>query len=290
MKPAPFEYFAPSSLEEALDKLAELGYGGKVLAGGQSLIPAMNFRMAQPAALVDMNHVSELFYIKPAPDGGLLIGTMTRTSVVEHDPVVAQKFPFIIENMPHIGHAQIRNRGTFGGAMAHADPAGQLPGAAVALNMRFLIKGKGKERWVNAEEFFIGPFMTVIEPEEMLTEVHLPPLPPRTGTAYQQISRQQGSQAQVGVDTIVTLEDNGRIKAARVVLTCVGEMAIYAREASAMLVGEKPSDALFEAAGETAAQREIDPGTDIHATAEYRRSVSQGLVKRALTAAVDRAK
>ena len=137
MKPAAFDYYAPASLEEALDTLDRLGYDGKVLAGGQSLIPAMNFRMARPTALVDLNKVKELFYITPTNDNGLLIGTMTRDSEVEHSKVVLERASSIVESMPHIAHPQIRNRGTFGGAMAHADPAGQLPGVGLALDAKY---------------------------------------------------------------------------------------------------------------------------------------------------------
>ena len=164
MKPAQFDYYAPASVEEALDTLAELGYDGKVLAGGQSLIAAMNFRMARPAALVDLNNIPELFYIKPTADGGLSIGTMTRVWTVEHDPEVIKRFPLIPEVAHFIGHGQIRRRGSFGGAIAHADPSGQLPGISMVMNAKCLIRGKGKEdRWVDAKDLIIGPFMTVIE-------------------------------------------------------------------------------------------------------------------------------
>src|SRR5512135_272040 len=127
MKPAPFDYYAPRSLDEALDRVAQLGYSGKILAGGQSLVPAMNYRLAQPGALVDLNQVGELFYVRPSADGGLLIGAMTRTGWVEHDPLSAQRAPLLVESIPQIAWTQIRNRGTVGGNVAHADPAGHLP-------------------------------------------------------------------------------------------------------------------------------------------------------------------
>lgn len=133
MKPAPFDYYAPKTVEEALQNLTDLGYSGKVLAGGQSLIPAMNFRMSRPSALVDLNKVEELFYIKPTADGGLAIGTMTRDNMVENDPVIKQHFPIVAETVKYIAHSQIRARGTFGGAIAHADPAAQIPALSVAL-------------------------------------------------------------------------------------------------------------------------------------------------------------
>jgi len=289
MKPAPFDYYAPSSVAEALDHLAELGYSGKVLAGGQSLIPSMNFRLAQPAALVDLNNIKELDYIRTAPDGGLLIGTMTRDSKVEHDPTVAQRAPIVLEAMPHIAHPQIRNRGTFGGAMAHADPAGQLPGLAVALEARFLVKSKTNEYWTKADDFFVGPFATVIQPDEMLVEVALPALPQRSGTSYQQVSRQKGSQALVAVAVFVVLDEKGKCQKANISMLCVGERPILARQAANVLVGQLPIAEAISAAAEIAAKKEIDPGTDIHATQEYRRYVAGVLVQRALNAAFKRA-
>lgn len=288
MKPAPFDYFAPVTVAEALDTLDRLGYDGKVLAGGQSLIAAMNFRMARPAALVDLNNIPDLFFIRPASDGGFLIGTMTRESKVEHDPIIPQKYALIGDAMPHIGHPQIRNRGTFGGCMAHADPAGQLPGVAVALGTRFHVRSKSNDRWVDAQKFFAGPFTTVMEPQEMLVEVTLPALPPRSGSSYQQVSRQRGSQAQLGVAVFVTLDERNRCKDARIVVICVGETPVLAHQACQMLVGQSPSAELYRAAGQMVASKEIDPGTDIHATADYRRHVADVLVRRALASAFER--
>jgi carbon-monoxide dehydrogenase medium subunit len=289
MKPAPFDYYAPSSVPEALDRLAELGYAGKVLAGGQSLIPAMNFRMAQPAALVDLNGIKELDYIRSAPDGGLLIGAMTRDSKVEHDPMVAQRAPIVVEAMPSIAHPQIRNRGTFGGAMAHADPAGQLPGLAVAQEARFLVKSKTNQYWTEADDFFVGPFGTVIQPDEMLVEVALPALPAHSGACYRQVSRQKGSQALVAVAVFVVLDEKGKCQKANISMLCVGERPLLAREAAKVLVGQLPIAEAISAAAHIAATKEIDPGSDIHATQEYRRYVADVLVQRALTEAFKRA-
>jgi carbon-monoxide dehydrogenase medium subunit len=289
MKPVKFDYYAPASVPEALDTLAELGYDGKILAGGQSLIAAMNFRMARPAALVDLNNLPELSYIKPSDDGGLAIGTMTRVYKVEHDPEVAKKFPLLVEVAKYIAHPQIRRRGTFGGAIAHADPAGQLPSIAVAMDANVLIRGKGKERWVRAPELIIGPFMTLIEPDEMLAEVVLPANPPHTGSNYIQVSRQSGGYAQAAVASVVTL-DGDKVKNVRLVLMSVGETPILSQKAVEILVGEKPTAEALKAVAEAAATSEIDPATDLHATADYRRTLIRVLVMRSLAESIARAK
>lgn len=290
MKPAPFEYYAPTTVEEALQNLTDLGYSGKVLAGGQSLIPAMNFRMARPSALVDLNKVSDLFYIKPTADGGLAIGTMTRDSVVEKDPTVKQRFPIVAETMGYIAHPQIRARGTFGGAIAHADPAAQLPAMALALNAKMVIKRKGSERVVSAEDFIVGPFMTVLEPEDMLAEVILPPLPARSAGSYKQVSRQRGGYAQAAAISVVSLDDRNRVKDVRSVLFSVGETPILSKYASKVLVGNEPTEAALADVAAYAAKHECDPGSDLHGTTEYRRQLVEVLVRRSLTEAVQRAK
>jgi carbon-monoxide dehydrogenase medium subunit len=290
MKPVHFDYFAPASVDEALDNLAQLGYDGKVLAGGQSLIAAMNFRMARPAALVDLNNVPELEYIKPTADGGLAIGTMTRVYEVEHSPEVLKRFPLLGEVTKFIAHPQIRRRGTFGGAIAHADPAGQLPSISMVMGMKTLIRGKEKERWVDASDLIIGPFMTVIEPDEMLSEVVIPPLPPRTGAKYVQVSRQNGGYAQSAVASIVTLDEQERCSAVQMVLMSVAEIPILSVKAAEILVGNKGTAKEIEAVAEAVVAGEIDPATDLHATADYRRAITHTLVKRSLTEAFERAR
>lgn len=290
MKPAPFDYYAPRSVEEALQNLTDLGYSGKVLAGGQSLIPAMNFRMSRPSALVDLNNVEDLFYIKPTADGGLAIGAMTRDNVVEYDPTVKQRFPIVAETIKYIAHPQIRARGTFGGAIAHADPAAQIPALSVALNMKMLVKRQGSERWVSAEDFIVGPFMTVLEPEEMLAEVVLPPMAPRSAGSYKQVSRQRGGYAQAATISIVTLDDRNRVKDVRLVLFSVGETPILSQYASKVLVGNDASEAAIAEVAAYAAKNECDPGSDLHGTSSYRRQLVEVLVRRGLTEAVQRAK
>ncbi len=288
MKPVKFDYYAPTSVPQALDTLAELGYDGKVIAGGQSLIAAMNFRMARPAALVDLNGVSELSYIKPAADGGLAIGTMTRVNTVEYSPEVTKKFPLLPEVAKFIAHPAIRRRGTFGGAIAHADPAGQLPSIAMVMNANVLIRGKDSERWVSAPDLIIGPFMTVIEPTEMLAEVVLPANPPHTGSNYMQVSRQNGGYAQAAVASIVTM-DGDKVKNVRMVLMGVGEMPILSQKAGEMLIGQKPTEETLKALADACATTEIDPATDLHATADYRRTLIRALVVRSLAQSITRA-
>lgn len=290
MKPAPFDYYAPTSVDEALELLAQLGYDGKILAGGQSLVPTMNFRMAQPGALVDLNRISELFYVRSADDGGVLIGTMTRDTTVDEHPLIQERVPLINEAMPHIAHIQIRNRGTFGGALAHADPAAQLPAISLAVDANCRVRSTKGERWIPASEFYFGPFMPAIEPEEMLVEIAIPPMPPRSGWSYQQFSRQHGSQALVGVAVMVTLDDHERCRDARIALLGVGETALLAAEGRGVLLGEKPTPELFEAVAETVVKADIDPGADIHASADYRRHLTNTLTRRALTIACERAR
>lgn len=290
MKPAPFEYYAPVSTEEALALLAQHGYAAKVLAGGQSLIPAMNYRLAQPAVLVDLNNVAELFYIRPAADGGVLIGAMTRTATVEHDPLIAARAPLLAEAIPHIAWPQIRNRGTFGGNVAHADPAGHLPAVTVALNARYHVKGRRGDRWLSADEFFVAAFTTALEPDELLVEVALPPMPPRSGWSYRQAARQAGAEAMVGAAALVSLDERGRCASARISYVSVGEVPPIAQHAAAILVGQEPTAEAIRAAADAAADSDVEPGADIHATAAYRRHLVRVLTRQALTEAFERAK
>ncbi|MDH7486135.1 MAG: xanthine dehydrogenase family protein subunit M [Anaerolineae bacterium] len=289
MKPAPFKYYAPVTVDEALAHLAEHGYEAKPLAGGQSLIPLLNFRLARPSVIVDLNNISELFYIRP-DDGGLLIGAMTRQRQVEHDPLVAERAPLVHEVMPQIAYPQIRTRGTFGGSLAHADPSAELVAVNIALNGRFRLRSQAAERWVPADEFFVGLFTTALEPEELLVEVALPPMPPRSGWAFQQITRRHHDFCIAGVAVVVTLNDRGQCEQARMVFLSAGDRPVIAHQAAEMLKGHAPSPELIQAAAEKAARDEIDPGSDIHASAEYRRHLAGVLARRVLTQAFERAK
>lgn len=289
MKPPPFQYFAPTTVEEALDLLGEHGWDAKPLAGGQSLIPTLNFRLAQPAILVDLNNISDLFYIRAGKNDGVRIGAMTRHSQVEHDALIPQRAPLVHETMPLIAHAQIRNRGTFGGSLAHNDPAAELPAVTLARGGRLRLRSQSGERWVPADEFFLGLFTTALEPEELLVEVELPALPPRTGWAIREMARRPGDYALLGVTAVVTLDDVNKCQAARLVFFSTGgEDPTDARQAVEVLVGETPTPEVIRAAAETAASEDIDPTGDIHATAEYRRHLAKVLTRQALEQAFER--
>jgi CO/xanthine dehydrogenase FAD-binding subunit len=291
MKPAPFEYYAPASVEEALARLAEYGWDAKVLAGGQSLIPMMNFRLAQPAVLVDLNNIPELSYIRAGRDGGLLVGAMTRQCEVERDPLVAGRAPMIHAAMPKIAYPQIRSRGTFGGSIAHADPSAELVAASVALDMRFRIRSQRRgERWVPAADFYVGLFTTVLEPDELLVEVHIPPMPPRSGWSFLEVARRHHDFALVGVAAVVTLDRGGTCADTRLVYFSVGDGPVQAQQASATLQGQEPSPEAIREAAETAGDVDVDPQSDINASADYRRHLVKVLGRRALTEAFERAK
>jgi carbon-monoxide dehydrogenase medium subunit len=289
MKPPSFEYYAPTNVDEALAHLAEHGWDAKVLAGGQSLIPMMNFRLAQPSILVDLNNVSELAYIKPDDDGGLLLGAMARHHQVESSPLVAERAPLIYETMPKIATQQIRSRGTFGGSIAHADPSAELPAVSVALDGRYRIKNQDGERWVPANEFILGMYTTAMEPEELLVEIAIPAMEPRTGWAMVEVARRPHDFALVGAAAVVTLDDKDRCKQAKLVLFSVGDRPVEALKAMEVLKGQALNAEVIQAAAEAASAEDIEPSSDIHATAEFRHHLAKVLAQRALEQAVERA-
>lgn len=290
MKPAPFEYFAPKTVDEALAHLAEYGYDAKVLAGGQSLVPMMNFRLAQPSVLVDINNINELFYIREHDGGGLRIGAMARHNQVETSPLVADRAALLSDAMPHIATVQVRSRGTFGGSVAHADPSAELTAVSVALEGSFLLRNQKGERWVPANEFFVGLFTSALEPDELLIEAKFPALPERTGCALVEVARRPHDFALVGVAAVVTLDKGNRCQQARLVFFSVGDGPVVAHQAAELLKGKELTPESLRAAAETAAKRDVDPGNDIHATAEYRRHLAGVLSFRALTKAYGRAR
>lgn len=289
MKPPPFEYYAPTTVEEALTHLAEHGDDAKPLAGGQSLIPMMNFRLAQPAVLVDLNNIPELSYVRADEKGGVLVGAMTRHRMVGQDALIAQRTPLVHEAIPNIGTHQVRTRGTFGGSLSHADPSAELGTVSVALGARLRLRGPKGERWIPAEEFFVGSFTSVIAAGELLVEINLPALPERSGWSLQEVARRHNDFALIGVAAVVQLDKNGTCKEAKLVFLSAGDRPTLAPQAAELLKGQKPTSEALQAASEKAATADIDPSGDIHASAEFRRHLAGVLSRRALHVAFERA-
>lgn len=289
MKPAPFKYHVPKSVPEALELINQHGYDAKILAGGQSLVPMMNFRLVQPAVLVDINQIPELSFIESS-EKGVNIGAMTRHSQAENDALLAERAPLIHESMPKIATVQIRNRGTLGGSLAHADPSAELVVVSTALNAQFKIMNIKGERIVPASDFFVGLLMTSMEPDDLLVEIQIPSLPKRSGWALEEVARRPHDFALVGVAAVLTLDKKDRCQDARLVYLSAGDGPISAPEAAALLIGEDFTPDLIRAAAEKASNDEIDPGSDIHATADFRRHLANVLTRRALEAAFQRAK
>lgn len=293
MKPAAFRYVRPSSVDEAISVLAAEGHGAKPLAGGQSLIPAMNFRLSQPAVLVDLGELEELRGIREGGSqvgrDGLYVGAMTRHSDVERSPLVKERAPLLAEAMPWIAHPQIRNRGTVGGSLAHADPAAELPAVMLALDARLHVRGPRGERIVGFDDFCTGLFTTALAPDELLTGIEIPAPSARTGCAFVEMSRRHGDFALVGVCAVVTKDSSGVCTRARVSLLSVGDGPVCARTAEDLLRGQPVDAEAVRAAAEAAATADIDPPADIHASAEYRRQLARVLTARALTTAAARA-
>jgi carbon-monoxide dehydrogenase medium subunit len=290
MKPPPFEYYAPTSLEEALAHLAKHGYDAKPLAGGQSLIPMMNFRLAQPSVLIDLNNILELAYIQPDDNGGILLGAMARHKTVGNDALVTARVPLVHEAIKNIGTPQIRTRGTYGGSISHADPSAELAAVSVALNGRFRLRSQKGERWVQADEFFIGSFTSALEPEELLVEINLPCQPERSGWSLMEVARRHNDFALIGVAAIVELDENGCCNQARMVFLSAGDHPMDSVHAVELLKGQKPTLEVILAAADEAASADIDPGSDIHASSEFRRHLARVLSRRALQEAFKRAK
>jgi CO/xanthine dehydrogenase FAD-binding subunit len=289
MKPAPFKYIAATSLEQALTLKAEYGDDAKFLAGGQSLIPTMNFRLAQPAILIDLNRVEGLAAIRPRDGGSTCVEALARYRTLERDPGFAGMFPLVAEALPHIAHPQIRNRGTIGGNLSHADPASELPAITVALGAKFHIRSAKRERWLEASDFFIGALTTDLQPDEMLVEVELPSPKPRSGSCFMEVARRRGDFAIVGIAAMITLSQRDECASARLALCGVGETPIDATSSTDVLIGHAlTEDAVRDVAA--AVQTMIDPPGSVHATADYQRHIAGVLAERALQTAYRRAR
>jgi len=280
MKPPRFTYHDPIALPDALRLLSQLGAESKVLAGGQSLIPLLNMRMAHPKHLIDLNRITELAYLSER-DGGVAVGAMTRHRAVERSTLVRERCPLLAQAVAQIGHLQIRSRGTVGGSIAHADPAAELPAVLAALGGHVTLVGPAGQRVVEPGELFVTYLTTCAAPDELLTEVWFPAIPPRTGQVWLELARRHGDYALVGLGASLTLAPDGTIADARLGLTGVGPTPVRARSVEERLRGERPSPGLFTEAGRLVAI-EVEPDSDIHASAEYRRHVAGILALRAL--------
>lgn len=285
MKPAPFDWHAPATIEEALALKARFGEEARFLAGGQSLVPAMNFRMAQPAVLVDLNRVAGLDGVA---EGGLSIGAMTRSAALERDAEAARAWPILAEALAEVAHPPIRNRGTIGGNLSHADPASEMPAVMLALQARFVLRAAGRMREVPAAAFFLGPLSTALAPDEMLAAIRLPPRPPRTGTAFLEVARRRGDYAMLGVAAVVTLDAAGVCRAARIACCSAGPTPMAAPRAAAALVGTGLEEAAIVAAA-ALVREEVEPLGSVQAPAAYQRHLAGVLAARALRLAKARA-
>ncbi len=287
MRPAPFEYFAPRTVEETLDLLARHGGDAKLLAGGQSLVPMMNMRLVRPAVVVDLNRVAALGGVREDA-GGLRLGALVRQHALEHDARIAAAAPLLPEAAPLIGHLQTRARGTVGGSLVHADPAAELPACMIALDAVFHLRSGRGQRACRAQDFFRGLLATVLEPDELLAEIEVPGVPAgRTGHGFAEVARRHGDFALVGACAVLGLDAAGVCRHARLVIFGVGDGPHLARAIAAM-VGERPSAARLAEVGRATAG-EIDARGDLHATSEYRRRVAAGLAARVLGHAAARA-
>lgn len=285
MKPAAFDYVRPRELDGVLAVLAEHGGEAKILAGGQSLMPLLNFRMLRPAILVDVNKVDELSFLRE--DGsGLRIGALTRHHALETSSLVRERFPVLAAAMAHVAHLAIRNRGTIGGSLSHADPAAELPMMAMLLDAVIHTRTPAEERAHGAADFFLGPLTSGLDEDEIVTEIELPGLAPGMGWGFEEFSQRSGDFAIAAASALVRL-DEGRIAEIRIALMGVDETPVRLREIEASLIGVEPSLACVQETAVQAAET-INPNTDLKASAEYRRHLTRALVERVLTAAWSR--
>ena len=285
MKPPPFEYRAVSTVEEALDLLAEHGEEAKVLAGGQSLVPLLALRLARPEYVVDINALDSLGTFDRAD--GLRLGALVRHRTVEKDAAIADGNPLVAAAARYIGHAAIRNRGTAGGTISHADPAAELPAVLVALDGDVEAASTTGTRTVAASEFFQGFLTTALAPEEMVTAVHFPAWRPGAGWSFQEFSRRHGDFAVAGAAVVLSIDERGRIDEARIALSGMSDVPVRATAAEAGLLGREPSEEAWkEAAADAVAG--LNPPSDLHGTSAYRRHVAGGLVQSALQEAHER--
>jgi carbon-monoxide dehydrogenase medium subunit/6-hydroxypseudooxynicotine dehydrogenase subunit alpha len=287
MKPPRFDYERPEALDEALAVLAARGEEAKPLAGGQSLVPLLNFRLARPECVVDLNEISELAYVR-AENGALRIGAMTRQAELERSEAAAARWPLLVEAVRLVGHPQIRNRGTVGGSVAHADPAAELPAALSALGATYHVRSARGARSLRFDELPVTHLTTSLEPDELLVEIEVPAPPPRTGSAFVEFARRHGDFALAGAAAVVTLTEGGLCERAAIALIAAGPTPVRATGAEEPLAGAALDERL---AAEAAALAVADtrPASDVHGSAEFRRGLAEVMVRRALVLALRRA-
>ena len=284
MKPPRFQYCAPGMLDEALALLDQYGEDAKILAGGQSLIPLLNMRLAGPQYLIDINHISELNYIEPE-DGYLAIGANVRQRQIERSPLVKEKHPLLAEVVQHIGHMQIRNRGTIVGSIAHADPAAELPALLTCLNGEVVAQSIHGERVMKAEDFFTGYLSTGLNAGEMLIEVRFPWIPPQSGWAFMEFARRSGDYALVGTAAVVTPSLSDHCMSAHIAYLGIAGLPLRVRAIEQILTGTTLDEQILNQAAELARAFVSDDMEDVHATVDYRRALSAEITKRVLQTA-----
>ncbi|WP_413542410.1 6-hydroxypseudooxynicotine dehydrogenase complex subunit alpha [Citricoccus nitrophenolicus] len=287
MKPPSFDYVVADSVEHALRLLKDGGDDAKIIAGGQSLVPLLNFRMARPSLLVDINHISGLANIRQV-DQSVTIGALTRHSKLQTSKTIAREFPLLSEAAAWIAHPQIRTRGTLGGSLAHADASAELPVALLALDASVTVKSLRGERQVPIKELLVTHFVSSILPDEIIVEANVPILPSRTGSAFDEFSRRHGDYAIGGAASILTLDEEGRCARARVAVLGGGSNATRCLEAEDILIGKKLDDSDVSFAAASAVQ-DLHPVSTVHGSGPYRREVIRAIVERTLKLAHQRA-
>jgi len=286
MKPPAFDYIAADSIAMAVKALAQAGDDAKIIAGGQSLVPMLNFRMLRPSVLVDINRIAGLDAIAETSEA-IRVGALTRHYQLETSPLIARHLPVLSCAMTHVAHLAIRNRGTIGGSLAHADPAAELPMMALLLDAELHIASAAGERKVDARDFFLGALTVDLAAGEIITGVVLPKLPPRTGWGFEEVARRHGDFALAAVAATLTMSGS-TIEQARIALTGVGPKALRAHEAEGLLIGQALEGGLIDRVID-AVRTTIEPETDLHASSDYRRHLAGVLAGRALAAAWRRA-
>lgn len=287
MKPPPFEYYAADCVEAAVQALTNAGGDGKIIAGGQSLMPMLNFRLLRPSILIDINRIPDLSYVRD--DGNeIRIGPLTRHRLLETSDVIAKQFPVLHEAMGYVAHLAIRNRGTIGGSLSHADPAAELPMMSLLLDARLEVQSLSGRRTIEARDFFLGALTTALEDGDMLVEVRLPKLQEGTGWAFEEVARRSGDFALASVAVVMNSEDD-RISDLRIGMMGVDETPMRATEAESILKGQRYDETTVGAAIE-AIRAAVEPNTDLHASADYRRHLVGILAQQALAKAWDRSR